>query len=386
MTDRAPSDSALDLRQAEPAPGRLHALWGWTLQNRGRALFWVAYAVAALVTGAGVWLVAAAPGVDSGRGGAQAAASQAVLVILLANLVLIAFLALVVGLRVLDLARERVRDAGARLHLRFVTLFSLVAVAPAILIAVAFGVLVNRGVDQWFSNNVRAAVENGASIGRAYVLDVQTDMERDLATMSNELGGPVRQVFDNRIQFSNALTQMAEFFGYPAIYILNGEGEVLARGETPSAPPYLAPPSSAIAVAAAGEDAAVEATQNPDVIRILYPLPEYGDAYLYVVRPLAPGLIAQMNTSQDSIEAYREAEESRARIQAVFALSYVETALLVLVGAVWLGLAAANAISAPVGPAGPGGGPGGRRRPDGAGGCRAPTRRRSRSCRAPSTA
>ncbi|MFN3817000.1 ATP-binding protein [Brevundimonas sp.] len=346
MTDRAPTDSGIDLSDTEPAEGRLHALWGWTLQNRGRTLFWVAYAVAALVTGAGVWLVAAAPGVDSGRGGAQAAASQAVLIILLANLVLIAFLAMVVGLRVLNLARER--DAGARLHLRFVTLFSLVAVAPAILIAVAFGVLVNRGVDQWFSDNVRAAVENGASIGRAYVSDVQADMERDLATMSNELSGPVRQVFPNRIQFSNALTQMAGFFGYPAIYILNGEGEVLARGETLDAPPYLAPPTSALEVAAAGEDAAVEATQNPDAIRILYPLPDYGDAYLYVVRPLAPGLIGQMNTSIDSIEAYREAEESRARIQAAFALSYVETALLVLVGAVWLGLAAANAISRPV--------------------------------------
>ena len=237
---------------------------------------------------------------------------------------------------------------GARLHLRFVTLFSLVAVVPAILIAVAFGVLVNRGVDQWFSNNVRAAVENGADIGRAYVMDVETDMQRDLATISNELGGDVREVFPNRIQFSNALTQIAGFFGYPAIYILNGEGEVLARGETAAAPPYLAPPASALRTAAGGEEAAVEATQNPDAIRILYPLPEYGDAYLYVVRPLAPGLIGQMNTSIQSIEAYREAEESRARIQAAFALSYVETALLVLVGAVWLGLSAANAIARPV--------------------------------------
>ncbi len=348
MSERAPISAGVEMRGADEASGRLRLLWTWALQNRSRALFWLAYALAAVVTGAGVWLVAAAPGVDSGRGGAQAAASQAVLVILLANLVLIGFLALVVGLRVVRLARDRVRDAGARLHLRFVTLFSLVAVVPAILIALAFGVLVNRGVDQWFSDNVRAAVENGADIGRAYVSDVQIDMERDLATISNELGGEVRTVFPNRIQFSDALAQMADFFGYPAIYILNGEGEVLARGETVGAPPYLAPPRSVLEQAAAGEEAPVEATENPDVLRVIFPLPEYGDAYLYVVRPLAPGLIAQMRTSGDSIESYREAEESRARIQAAFALSYLETALLVLVGAVWLGLSAANAISRPV--------------------------------------
>jgi two-component system nitrogen regulation sensor histidine kinase NtrY len=56
-----------------------------------------------------------------------------------------------------------------------------------------------------------------------------------------------------------------------------------------------------------------------------------------------------MNNSSQSIQAYREAQDSRALIQTVFALSYLETALLVLVGAVWLGMSAASAISAPIG-------------------------------------
>src|SRR5690606_31298969 len=90
-------------------------------------------------------------------------------------------------------------------------------------------------------------------------------------------------------------------------------------------------------------------TENPDMVRGLYPLPDYGDAYLYVVRPLAPGLIQRMRNGEESIAAYRAAEESRARIQAAFALSYLETALLVLVGAVWLAMSAASSISAPIG-------------------------------------
>src|SRR5690606_39811325 len=64
---------------------------------------------------------------------------------------------------------------------------------------------------------------------------------------------------------------------------------------------------------------------------------------------LQPGLIAQMRNSRQSIDAYREAQESRASIQTAFALSYLETALLVLVGAVWLGMSAASAISVPIG-------------------------------------
>jgi len=342
MTDTPPSFPEQD--QAEGPPPQW---WRRATEGRARALFGAAYGLAVLIAAAAIWLVAVAPGAGA-DGGARAMAGQAVLYILLANLILIGGLALIIGVRVMRLAQDRVTDPGARLHLRFVALFSLVAVVPAILIALVFGVLVNRGVDQWFSSNVRSAVENGAEIGRAYVSDVGGNLERDLDVMSNELGG-IRDAFDNRIQFSNALTQIADFFGYPAVYILDSDGQVLARGELPGAPPYVAPPRSALETAAQGERAPVEVTENPDVVRAVYPLPDYGDAYLYVVRPLAPGLVAQMRTGDVSIQRYREAEESRARIQGAFALSYLETALLVLVGAVWLGMSAASAISAPIG-------------------------------------
>jgi two-component system nitrogen regulation sensor histidine kinase NtrY len=322
------------------------SLWGRLSGSRVRALFGTAYAVAFLITAAAIWLVAIAPGAMAG-GDARTAASRAVLYILLANLILIGGLAAVIGGRVLRLMRNR-DNPGARLHLRFVTLFSLVAVVPAVLIALVFGVLVNRGVDQWFSTNVRSAVENGAEIGRAYVADVGAGLEVDLETMSTELGG-VRALFDNRIQFSRALAQIGDFFGYPALYILNGDGEVLASGVQPGAPPYVAPPREAFETVAAGEVAPTTVTENPDMVRALYPLPDYGHAYLYVVRPLAPGLIQRMRNGEESIAAYRAAEESRARIQAAFALSYLETALLVLVGAVWLAMSAASSISAPIG-------------------------------------
>jgi two-component system nitrogen regulation sensor histidine kinase NtrY len=351
-TPPARSDVAPSSETALPTAleGRdfVEPLWTRFVAGRARALFAVAYGVAFLVTAAAIWLVAVAPGASLDDGGARVVAGQAVLYILLVNLVLIVALAAAVGGQVMRLAQGRKTDPGARLHLRFVALFSLVAVAPAILIALVFGVLVNRGVDQWFSDNVSSAVQNGARIGAAYVDDVGADMERDLGAMVNELGG-VRPMFGNRVQFSGALTQIADFFGYPAVYILDSEGRVLAQGVAPGAPPYVAPPPTAFQTASEGEDAPVEVTENPDTIRAVYPLEGYGDAYLYVVRPLAPGLVGQMRTSVESIQRYRDAEESRARIQSAFALSYLETALLVLVGAVWLGMSAASAISAPIG-------------------------------------
>ncbi len=335
--------------RADVAPGTppvWRRLWGYARDERARYVFLGLFLVALGLVGAAVWLLAAAPSVAA-ETGARATASRVVLLLLLLNLVPLALLGLIVGVRVLDLARERASDAGARLHLRFVTLFSAVAVVPAVLIALVFGVLVNRGVEGWFSETVVAAVENGADIGRAYVGDVSAELEVDLATMTTELGA-VRDLFDRRLQFSTALTQIGAFFGYPAVYVLNSRGEVLAQGEVPGAPPYVAPPAEAFDRAAGGEEVSLEVTEGPDAIRAVTLLPGYPDAFLYVVRPLEQGLVSRLRESDQAIQAYRQAEESRDRIQAAFVLSYIQTALLVLVGAVWLGMSAANAISRPI--------------------------------------
>lgn len=344
----APSEAPAVERGGERLPPSGGSAPSIVSGERGRALFIAAYVVAAVVTVAGIWLVAVAPNAG-GDEGQRAGAWPLILTVLVANLVLIGVLAAIVALRVLRLARRRMTDAGVRLHLRFVTLFSLAAVAPAILIALAFGVLVNRGVDGWFSQNVRSSVVNSAAIGRAYVQDVNDQMDRDIRFIEVELES-IRPTFDRRIEFNGYLAQISQLYDYSALYLLSGEGEVLAQGEQAGAPPFLTPPRDAFATAAAGEEVPLDIAQNPDSIRALYPLPAYGDdSYLYMVRPLQPGLIGQMFDAEQSIVAYRAAEQSRAQIQTAFALSYIETALLVLVGAVWLGMTAANAISAPVG-------------------------------------
>ncbi|HWD67124.1 MAG TPA: ATP-binding protein, partial [Caulobacteraceae bacterium] len=74
----------------------------------------------------------------------------------------------------------------------------------------------------------------------------------------------------------------------------------------------------------------------------------YPDAYLYVVRTVDPGIFRHLRLTEASLGAYRQASVSRSRIRGAFALSYLETVLLVLVGAVWLGMEAAGGIAAPV--------------------------------------
>src|SRR5262249_36919033 len=64
-------------------------------------------------------------------------------------------------------ARRRGR-AAARLHIQLVSLFSIMALLPAALVAIGANVTLERGLDRLFSGQTRVALENSLAIARAY--------------------------------------------------------------------------------------------------------------------------------------------------------------------------------------------------------------------------
>jgi two-component system nitrogen regulation sensor histidine kinase NtrY len=247
----------------------------------------------------------------------------------------------------LRLFGERSGDAGARLHLRFVALFALVSVAPAVIVALFFGVLVTRGVDNWFSARVQTVVENSRIVALSYIEEQKDFIGRHVAIMADGLDQAAPALADTPVAFSQVLKDLTADNGFAAAYLIDREGRILARADGAEGASFLAPPDATFKTADDGDVSAMP-FESADLFRALYRLRGYNDAYLYVVRPVDPGIFSHLRLTEASLGAYDRAKASRSRIQAAFALSYIETVLLVLVGAVWLGMTAANGIAAPV--------------------------------------
>ena len=136
---------------------------------------WLSRLGATPVVGAGfalsAILTAAAAGLGSSPSlsGALGPASPMVLTLLGVNVALLAALGALIGRRVLGLVGEQSGDASARLHVRFVAYFAIAAVAPALVVALFFGLLVTRGVESWFNARVETVVENSATVARSYI-------------------------------------------------------------------------------------------------------------------------------------------------------------------------------------------------------------------------
>src|SRR5712691_6118938 len=75
-----------------------------------------------------------------------------VLTLLLLNAITVLFLIGIIAREIWGVFQARRRGrAGARLHVRIVALFSLVAAVPAIMVAVVASVTLDRGLDRLFS-------------------------------------------------------------------------------------------------------------------------------------------------------------------------------------------------------------------------------------------
>ena len=75
----------------------------------------------------------------------------------------------------------------------------------------------------------------------------------------------------------------------------------------------------------------------------------YDNAYLVTARHIEPGLVTQLRTFRQSVADYRTAQAQRSSLNLLFAFAYVDTALLVLLGSIWVGLTSATRVAEPIG-------------------------------------
>ncbi|MEZ5996713.1 MAG: PAS domain-containing sensor histidine kinase [Hyphomonadaceae bacterium] len=270
--------------------------------------------------------------------------------LLILSLVISAGLAGILIHRIVRVARAwRAAATGARLHVRFVTLFSLAALAPAILVAAFLGLTFTQGLERWFSQRVGTTIENAANVGRAYVELVSEGLRGEVQAMAEDLNNARRGLVDDPSRYAAFLQLQAERRELSSAYVIDSGGRVLAGGTVAEGGvAFQAPSREAFATADEG-DLSVRFDQDHDRLVALYRLADYTDAYVFVSKPLEPGLVSQLRAFEDSVSDYRAARQQQASVRGLFGLAYVSTAVLVLLAAGWVGLTSATRVAEPIG-------------------------------------
>ena len=274
---------------------------------------------------------------------------DAVFVLLNVNLVLLLLMGALIARRVVRLWAERRRGlAGSRLHVRLVLLFALVAVTPAIVVAVFSAIFFNFGIQAWFSDRVSEALRSSLNITSIYLKEHQQTIRADALAMAGTLNRNASVLMRSNLTLRQVVVEQAAARALPEAVVFDGSGTVLASSNLSFALQLEPVPPSALKRAQKGE-VAIMAKPGAERVRALVKLDRYFDTYLYVGRFIDPKALGYVARAQEAVGAYQQLESQRSLLQISFLLVYAVVAMLLLLAAVWVGLLFANQLMRPIG-------------------------------------
>ena len=178
-------------------------------------------------------------------------------------------LGLVVAWRLVTLWQERRSgQAGAGLHLRLVMLFGLVAVTPAILVGVFSALFINYGLDTWFSNTIKTAVNQSQVVANAYLEEHRKNIYADAFAIAGDLNVNAPLLGGDPRRLSRILSRHAALRSLSEVLLVNRNGRVMARSEFSLSVETRKIPGEVIEKASRGE-IAVQGGKNEDQVRAI---------------------------------------------------------------------------------------------------------------------
>jgi len=304
-----------------------------------------AYGLAAAAVVSGVATVAMMTGQLS-----QEYGIETVVVLLYVDVILLLMLGAVIIRRLVKLWRERKSGAaGAGLHGRLVALFTLVAVAPAIIVAVFSALFLNFGVQAWFNERVSTALQQSKAVTTAYLNEHKKTIQTEALAIADDIEFSMTRLNADLRDISGILTKHANVRSLSMAVVIGSSEKVLASSRFSPTEDLNEIPEEAMAEARSGAIPVIGTADNERLQALkkleLSPLV---DSFLVVERYADPRVIGYINRVQRAVNEYQALEKKQSGFQISFVMIFVIVAVLMLFAAAWVGLTVSNQMAGPL--------------------------------------
>jgi two-component system nitrogen regulation sensor histidine kinase NtrY len=241
----------------------------------------------------------------------------------------------------------RAKLAGARLHVRIVLLFSIIAALPAMLLAAAATTTFSRSLDGWFSARTRAIINNSVEVAQAYVVEHGQLLRTDVANMVRDIDSAADHIPPDTPEFKQHVIAQAGLRDIPVAYIIDGRGDPVVAALEDRQMPFTSVPPEDLRQAEAGQVALFNPTGTSQVSAVAK-LNRYPDRLIYVTRLLDPKVMGHLQRTAQSVDEYNRLRAARGGLKLAHGLIYFMISMTALLAAIWVGLWFASRFVAPI--------------------------------------
>lgn len=280
-----------------------------------------------------------------------APSDEVVVLVLFINVLLILAMSAVLGWQVVGMWRAwRQRIPGARIHARIVGLFTIIALLPALLLAIAATTTFSRALDSWFANQTRAIVANSLDVAQAYLDEHGRVIRTDIVNMAKDLNDAADLVKGNPAEDSEVRSLMMAQAGLrdlSLVALIDAKGEVLYSTAGDTRVRYARPPVSIMQQAQDGHVPIMLSAQSNRVAAVSS-LTRHPGVFLYAARSVNPKVVGHLRRTEAGVAEYERLRQARGGAKLAHGLMYFMISMTGVLAAIWVGLWFASKIVAPI--------------------------------------
>ena len=279
-----------------------------------------------------------------------------ILLLLNIDLILLISLIIIITKRLVNIwSRKKSGQLGAQLHSKVVVMFSLLAAAPAIVVAIFGAIFFTVGIDNWFSAQVKNALNKSLSVSEAYLDQAQKQIGTDaidIAGMINSSGilnGIEKLDVKKENDLKKFLNKIAYERSFTELIIFDENSKIVAESELS----FLfksAVRLELLSLSKSSNRPAMNYSSNEEekIVSAISPINIFAKHYIYISKFKDLKVINDIKLVRSAVNNYKSVENKKDGLHITFTMIFIVVAVLLMFVAILMGLNFANGLVTPI--------------------------------------
>ena len=266
---------------------------------------------------------------------------------LLADVIFVILLLSIIIRQILLILIYRKKSTNeSRLYIKFVNLFTAMALGPAIGLVVITSLFFNLELRTWYGGAVREAVVNSNIVAKDYENEIQAELISDTQLIMREI---LKVSKNNEVQIDSINRALSEFINLRTIsniYIFNDKGDVLLSFKDVEKKNFLTPTSDVFKILDINRVYIFQLNKNS--ITAYKKINFLNNIYMQVNRELNSNIWDHIASTKEAYNIYISKEDESKGIQITYSMIFVLFSVCFILIAVLIGFNLARRLSNPI--------------------------------------
>ncbi len=242
---------------------------------------------------------------------------------------------------------QKKNRAGSQTSIKYISLFTLFTFIPSLLIAIFSLFLFNFGIQNFFNDKIKLAVNNSYDVAKNYVEDNKKSIGGDVLIMGVGINRISNLFYTNPKQFKAILWSEKILRKVDDVYLIDSSGNIIFSDTKNDQNDFIIPIDESFRKASKGSPVIIQNAQDSKPSAMIK-INNLIDTYLYISRDIEPKILNYLNETEQAVNFYYSFENKQLGIKLTFAIIYIIVVTLLLFLSTFIAISFATRLTKPI--------------------------------------